>query len=74
MVLQQLAQLKQSTSAQARLSASTVITLRSLGGFFSSLERNKRNLLLLCLTFCLKERRLTNCILKLSVVDFIIQF
>ena len=69
-VLQQLPQLKQSTSAHALLSASTTNCLIFFGGLFSSLDKNNRSLLLLCLTFCLKERRFTNCMLKIISCGF----
>jgi len=70
MVLQQLAQLRQSTSFHTCTSALMVMLFKSLCGFFSSFERNMRNRRLLCLTFCLKERRFTGCILKIISCGF----
>src|ERR1700712_3569912 len=57
-VLQQLAQVKQSTSFQTALSTSTAILSRSFGGVFSSLLKNLLSTLLYRSTFLLNKRRL----------------
>src|SRR5437868_14061537 len=63
MVLQQFAQLRQSTSCQTALSAANVAAFNLRGAFFSSIVRNLRNLLLLFRALYLNDRRLTCCML-----------
>src|SRR6187551_3674477 len=65
-VLQQLAQVKQSTCCHISMFNFSVSLSRSRGGFFSTLVRNRLNNFLYRLTFFLKEYRLTGC-MKLSV-------
>jgi hypothetical protein len=67
MVLQQLAQLRQSTSCHTALSAASVAAPNFLGEVFSNTVRNLRNLLLLCLALDLNDRRLICCMLYNSV-------
>jgi hypothetical protein len=71
MVLQQLAQLRQSTSCHTALSAASVAAANFLGVVFSSTVRNLRNLLLLCLALYLNDRRLICCMLNDWVANMI---
>jgi hypothetical protein len=57
--LQQLAQLRQSTSFQTAASISSANLSRPLGGFFSTRPKNLFIDAAWWRTFCLKERKLT---------------
>jgi len=62
MVLQQLAQLRQSVSFQTSSSITAAIWSSPLGGLLPSLVKKDFILLLFRETFFLKERRLIGCI------------
>jgi len=70
-VLQQFAQLRQSTSCHTALSAASVAAANFLGVVFSNTVRNLRNLLLLCLALYLNDRRLICCMLNDWVANMI---